>query len=117
VAAQSPETRRGSTITVSVVRTGGVAGARREWRLKTRGDDVEQLVEQLDAMAWETVAIDPGSRDRFVWKITVTGAARHRVTLPDAQVTGPWRELVERVQSDGETVTAARTSPRAEKAG
>jgi hypothetical protein len=113
VAAQSP-----SSITVTVVRSGGIAGARREWRLKAAGDEVEEITTALDSMEWETIAIDPGSRDRFVWKITVTGATRHRATVPDAQLTGPWRELVTRVQENGETVAAPRRdSAGSEQAG
>ena len=95
-----------------VVRTGGGAGLRREWRMTVDGDDastVESLVASAD---WRTVGVDPASRDRFVWSITVTGAAgRRRATLPEARLDGAMQDLVARVQEHSAPEAGAASDP------
>jgi hypothetical protein len=57
---------------VSVTRSGGFAGLRRTWAV--------------------TVDEQP---DRYVYEIRYS---RRRVTLPEQQLTGVWKELVDRVR-------------------
>lgn len=86
-----------------VVRTGGVAGTRREWRATAEGPDASELETLVEAASWETVSIDPSSRDRFVWSITVAGSAgRRRATVPEARLEGALQELVSAVQRLGD---------------
>lgn len=61
----------------------------------------------VEACDWDYTGDDPTSRDRFVWSITVTvssgrrAGAEHSATLPERDLTGPWRTLVDRVQDAG----------------
>lgn len=85
-------------LVISVVRTGGFAGLRREWRAMGTSTDWSPT---LDACPWGRT---PGGAhtgvDRFAWRIEVTGGARLlAVALSDDALTGPWRELVDRVQA------------------
>lgn len=86
---------------VLVVRSGGVAGISRRWSVEESepGDDWIALVE---ACPWDSVGTDPEARDRFVWRIEARTAQRRRTaSVPDSELTGPWRELVDRVRRDG----------------
>lgn len=97
------------TLRIVVVRSGGFAGIRREWHVEAVDDagDWEPLVA---ACPWDAVTHDATSRDRFVWRIEVRVSRRRRVaSVPDRDLTGPWRELVDRVRShSGETDAADR---------
>ena len=82
---------------VTVVRTGGFAGLRREWAASGPTDVWLPLVE---ACPWHSVPVDRSSRDRFVYAITVKAPRRKcSATVPEASLTGPWKALVDRVQS------------------
>ena len=83
-------------LVVTVVRTGGFAGVRREWAASGPREEWLPLVE---ACPWRAVAGDGQSRDRFVYSITVS-RPRRRATVPEAALTGPWKALVDRVQAD-----------------
>jgi hypothetical protein len=88
------------TWSISVVRTGGFAGLRREWRVSSA--DAPELDWRLliDACPWSTVALPTPATDRFVWRIDVHGGKHERrATLGDANLVGAWRELVDRVKS------------------
>jgi hypothetical protein len=84
---------------ITVVRTGGIAGIAREWSAAGPADEWLPLV---DACPWRAVPKDHVSRDRFVYRITVSAPrTRRKAELPEAALTGPWRTLVERVQGAG----------------
>jgi hypothetical protein len=81
---------------VSVTRSGGFAGLRRTWAVI--------VDEQPDRDAWDDllgrVPWGEGTRsvpqpDRYVYEIRYS---RRRVTLPEQQLTGVWKELVDRVR-------------------
>lgn len=109
--------RRADTVTIRIVRTGGLAGLRREWTAAVSGpeaDEVRELVdsahwgaaqwrsEHWDSEHWGSAPVDPGSVDRFVWSIHVTGCGRRRsLRLPETHLAGPVQQLVERVQREG----------------
>lgn len=98
--------RRAETVTVTVVRTGGVAGMPREWTLTASGEGADLLRELVDSDAGAAVAVDPGSRDRFSWRIVVTGVGRRRtLTVPEGHLSGSLEELVRHVQEHGHAVT------------
>lgn len=85
------------SVVISVVRTGGFAGLTREWRVEGEPDEWMPLV---DACPWRSVGRDTTSRDRYSWRIEVRAARKRRqAQVPDAALTGPWKTLVERVQS------------------
>ena len=89
-----PEHEAGQ-LSVTVVRTGGIAGVRREWEASGPRDEWLPLIE---ACPWRSVGGDPASRDRFVYRITVSAPPR-RATVPEGALTGPWKALVDRVRS------------------
>jgi hypothetical protein len=93
-------------VRIQVVRSGGFAGLSREWRVEA--DDTDTWRPLLDACPWGSVTVDTTSRDRFVWRIEVRVTRRKRVaSVPDRDLTGPWRELVDRVQAASDAGAAA----------
>jgi hypothetical protein len=78
---------------VTVQRSGGFAGLTRTWQV-----DVDQP-------------------DRFVWVISAETSPAKKAKLPEQQVTGPWRELVDRVRevSDAERTAERGAGPGAER--
>jgi hypothetical protein len=101
-------------VNITVVRSGGFAGLRRTWHVDVDAQPrsvVEEWLQVVDACPWsEAVDLDgDGVPDRFVFVITVDSVpaasvpsgsdSELRATLPETRVVGPWRQLVERVQS------------------
>ncbi|WP_191412365.1 protealysin inhibitor emfourin [Salinibacterium sp. ZJ70] len=94
-------------VVIRVIRTGGIAGVRRGWRVETR--DVEAWEPIVSACPWDRVEDAAAEPDRFVWLIEVRAPEpSRRAVLPEREVYGPWRELVDRVRSEGEPLRAPR---------
>jgi hypothetical protein len=93
-------TRKADTpLRIAVVRSGGFAGISRQWHIEA--DDAAAWGPLVEACPWGSVSVDTESRDRFVWRIEVRVTRRKRVaSVPDRDLVGPWRELVERVQAE-----------------
>ncbi len=86
---------------ILVVRSGGFTGIPQQWHVEPVGD-LEEWVELVKACPWGAVARDEVSRDRFVWRIEAHVPPRsHTASVPDQQLVGPWRALVDRVQEAG----------------
>lgn len=104
-----PTERDRPSFRILVVRSGGIAGISRRWQVEP-GDDAPEWVELVEACPWGTVGRDALSRDRFVWTIEARMPRPVRTaSVPDALLEGPWRALVERVQSsspDGDAADA-----------
>lgn len=84
-------------LVVRVVRTGGFAGLKREW---TAAGPAEEWMPLVDACNWRAIPADTVSQDRFVYLITVTAPRKKRkAEVPEVALTGPWKTLVDRVQS------------------
>ena len=85
---------------VIVSRSGGLAGLRLTWevRVEEQPDPREWylLIEEIPWSEARPVAPEP---DRFVCRIR---CEPHEATLADRQLTGPWRQLVDRVQETAE---------------
>ncbi|GAB3605990.1 hypothetical protein GCM10027413_13990 [Conyzicola nivalis] len=84
-----------------MVRTGGFAGLRREWRTGTADAPDVDWAALIGACPWKTAAkpADSRVRDGFVWRLEASGRVRaYRATLPDGQLTGAWRSLVDEVR-------------------
>ncbi len=81
---------------ITVTRSGGIAGLTREWvvRVEEQGDPDSwlRLVEQLP---WQERHRSAPQPDRYIYRI---GVSRRRITLPEQDLTGPWRQLVDRVR-------------------
>ncbi|MFJ6679969.1 protealysin inhibitor emfourin [Microbacterium sp. NPDC091382] len=100
-------------LTIVVVRTGGFAGLRRAWRVEVVGDDADAWLPLLDACPWGDPGASASGADRFSWEVAAAhGEVDHRAVVGEA--TGPWRELIERVQADG---TPMRPADLNENAG
>ena len=89
-----------TTIVVEVIRTGGIAGLRREWRASAPPDANRRWVVLIERCPWNAAeATDPTAADRFQWCIRArAGGERHEAELADRALTGPWRDLVDEVR-------------------
>ena len=86
---------------ILVVRSGGFAGLRRQW-LVDPAEDVDDWTALVAACPWEDFGTEQNSGDRFVWRIEAQLPPGTRVaSVPDAQLLGPWRALVDQVQEVG----------------
>lgn len=91
---------------ILVVRSGGIAGIRQQWQVEP-SDDADEWLTLVQACPWGVVGRDAASRDRFVWRIEVSGSGdrvprpTRTASVPDADLVGPWRALVDRVQEVG----------------
>lgn len=81
---------------ITVVRSGGILGAPRRWEVTVdEQDDPQSWLLLVSELPWNQARPEPPAPDRYVYRIS---CARRRVTLPEQQVVGPWRELVDRVR-------------------
>jgi hypothetical protein len=81
---------------VSVTRSGGFAGLRRTWAVTVDDQpDRDAWDDLLGRLPWGERTQSAPQPDRYVYEIRYS---RRRVTLPEQQLTGPWKELVDRVR-------------------
>ncbi|MRG61389.1 hypothetical protein GE115_16150 [Agromyces sp. CFH 90414] len=96
---------------VSVSRSGGIGGLRLVWEVDLdREPDRESWEVLLHDIPWDEVPPAPPEPDRFIYRIR---CEPHEATLAERQVTGPWRELVDRVRARSEPRRAASGPRRA----
>lgn len=93
-------------VLVTVTRTGGIAGLRRQWRAEPAEGDVPQWVELIRECPWDAAAAPspPRGADMFVWRIlahcAVAGERIERdAQLQDPEVEGPWQRLIDAVRA------------------
>jgi hypothetical protein len=85
---------------VVVSRSGGFAGIRVTWEVQVdEQPDAQRWVDFLEQLPWDDVGGSDPKPDRYVYRIRF---APHEVVLPETQVSGPWRELVDRVKAVNE---------------
>ncbi|MDQ0614373.1 hypothetical protein QF046_002014 [Microbacterium sp. W4I4] len=88
-------------IVVAVVRTGGFAGLRRRWRVEPDPEQAPQWVALVERCPWDEqsdAGTDVGA-DRYVWSIhAVLREQQHERVVPDHELQGAWRELVDAVR-------------------
>ncbi len=84
-----------------MVRSGGIAGLRRQWRAEPPEPERGHWVALIRQCPWnEPGEADAGGADRFVWRIEARlGDDDHRTELPETRLQGPWRDLVTEVQA------------------
>ncbi len=81
---------------ITVVRSGGVAGLTNNWEVVVEDqDDRDSWIELIDSLPWRSTPSAHQLPDGYSYRIT---CSRHRITLPEQQLTGSWRELVDRVR-------------------
>ncbi|WP_350347050.1 protealysin inhibitor emfourin [Agromyces sp. G08B096] len=96
---------------VTVARSGGLAGLLLVWEVDLdRQPDRDAWKGLIDGLPWDEVRAVPPEPDRFVYRIR---CEPHEATLAERQLTGPWRELVDRVREVSEPRRAAPGRPRA----
>jgi hypothetical protein len=93
-----------AAIAVTVTRTGGIAGMRRTWRAQPETIDAPQWITLLDECPWDqadpTRPIAPTGADRYMWHVDARcGDDEREAALPDPEVQGPWRDLIDAVRS------------------
>ena len=82
---------------VIVSRSGGIAGIHITWEVQVDDQpDASTWTKLVDALPWDEVTQSDPKPDRYVYRIR---CAPHEVVLGEPQVSGPWRELVDRVQA------------------
>ncbi|WP_106816061.1 protealysin inhibitor emfourin [Microbacterium timonense] len=113
----SPDADRAPAAEVEVARTGGIAGMTRRWSARLSDDEAQEWVPLLDRCPWERArpraaddsagdAPGPSAReggpmpDGFVWWIRASWSGRdpREAELPDPELVGAWRELVDAVR-------------------
>ncbi|MBD8728620.1 protealysin inhibitor emfourin [Frigoribacterium sp. CFBP 13707] len=105
---------------VTVQRTGGFAGLTRSWQVDVEAEpDTESWLVLIDGLPWLSTpsTADGAQPDRFVWVIVVEAQPVREATLPEQQLTGPWRELVDRVRTVGSAVAPHADATSATGAG
>ncbi|GAA1925680.1 hypothetical protein GCM10009775_17410 [Microbacterium aoyamense] len=92
-------------VVVIVTRTGGIAGLRRAWRAEPRPDEASVFVDLIARCPWEAPGPwdepvpDPAGADRYTWSIAAQcGPEEREADVPDTDLTGPWRDLVDAVR-------------------
>ena len=91
---------------VEVVRSGGIAGLRLSWTVHVDDQpDPEEWVLLIERLPWAETPPAAPEPDRYTYRIR---CAPHEATLAERQVTGPWRDLVERVRDVAEPERAPR---------
>lgn len=86
-------------IVITVVRTGGIAGMRRHWQVEPPVDESPHWVTLIEQCPWDATCEEPQGADRYVWSIRAhTPADRRERDVPDGELSGPWRDLVDAVR-------------------
>jgi hypothetical protein len=87
-------------VIVVVVRSGGIAGMRKQWRAEPPASDAPHWIALIDECPWDDAIDDDRAADRFVWRITASGdgVTEREAELPDSRLYGPWRALVDEVR-------------------
>ncbi|GAA5039297.1 protealysin inhibitor emfourin [Microbacterium fluvii] len=97
-----PDPRTDRQLTVTVVRSGGFAGLSREWTASPPEAEAPHWIAMITLCPWdETPAVAPPTdADRFQWRIEAAEPQGVRTALlGDAELTGPWRDLVDAVRA------------------
>ena len=98
---------------ITVVRSGGFAGLTRSWVVVVDRHD-QHWASLLDDLPWGSVKLVVPTPDRFVYRIRVS---RRQVVLPEQQVAGAWRTLVDQVISEAERACEAERDSGAQRDG
>lgn len=100
--------RRGVVLVITIVRTGGFAGLRKQWEVAADDpEEAEKWRPVIEACPWDEEPDSIPEPDRFVYQINTKLPGKVcRATVPEQHLTGPWRELLDRVREE------AKPAPR-----
>jgi hypothetical protein len=84
---------------VEVSRSGGLAGLNRTWAVQVEelppdSQASDELCRLIDDCPWDQPAKPVTGADRYVYQVS---AGDLSATVPEPQLQGPWRRLVDRV--------------------
>ncbi|MET3809010.1 protealysin inhibitor emfourin [Arthrobacter sp. UYEF3] len=87
---------------ISVQRSGGIAGMKRVWSVQAvTPDDRSQWQPLVEACPWDELPAGNTARpDRYIYRIR---AGERRATLPEQDLIGPWRILVDTMRAAAES--------------
>ncbi|MCT9818691.1 hypothetical protein N3K63_00180 [Microbacterium sp. W1N] len=106
----------GTIVVITVVRSGGVAGLVRRWRVSAVADSEPRWITLIDACDWDAAVAAARGADRYQWEIEVTAPpVRHRAQVPDGALLGPWRTLVDAVREADAGAPASERSAAPEQ--
>jgi hypothetical protein len=103
---------------VDVARSGGFAGVTRRWSAQPPEEEASDWISLIDRCPWDHPTSHDGDEgaampDRFVWWIRASIDADPReAEVPDDELTGAWRELVDAVREWNRTVGRPSPDPR-----
>jgi len=104
---------------VDVARTGGFAGITRRWKAQPPEDEASDWISLIDRCPWDHPRSSDGADggaampDGFVWWIRASiGADPREAEVPDGELTGAWRELVDAVREWNKAVGRSSPGPR-----
>ncbi|OMH27622.1 hypothetical protein BKD30_02940 [Tersicoccus phoenicis] len=90
---------------ITITRTGGFAGLRRQWVVTVDEPTAERLVREMGDGGHDVVLDGgPAERDRFSY---VFVAGQHRMTVAESRLDGLWRDLVNRAREGAGPATPA----------
>jgi hypothetical protein len=97
---QSEPTADSTHVIVVVVRTGGIAGLRKQWRAEPPPPEAPRWIALIDECPWDDEPAESRGADRYVWHIQALrdDAPPREAQLPDSRLNGPWRVLVDHVR-------------------
>lgn len=96
---ESIDESRDADIVIAVVRSGGIAGISRRWRIEARPAEAAEWIALIENCPWDATAPPRAGADRFVWSIRArTPSERRERELTDSELAGPWRALVDAVR-------------------
>lgn len=79
---------------ISVKRTGGFAGLTRRWAVEVGQPELrDEWLPIIESCPWDDVPQTQNQPDRYMYWIS---AGEREASLPEQDVTGPWRQLVDR---------------------
>lgn len=86
-------------VVIVIVRTGGVAGIRRQWQVEPPQEEAPRWVALIEQCPWDAPGEEQRGADRYIWSIRAhTPADRRERDVPDRELAGPWRDLVDAVR-------------------
>jgi hypothetical protein len=91
---------RAADLLITVVRSGGIAGASRTWTVAPPAEESTHWAVLIERCPWgDASGTQPGA-DRFIWRIRVQlHDDQHEQVVADANLSGPWRDLVDAVRA------------------
>jgi hypothetical protein len=103
-------------LVVAVVRSGGIAGIRRRWKVAPPEPEATVWIAMIERCPWDAPPKTDAGADRYVWSIEVrTPREKRERELADSELHGAWRELVDAVReasADRRTSTPRDPGPR-----